>query len=69
MRRDIDCNSKSWKLWTINACKLNRKSSSIKLEITRAFNKNVKERTFKDGVLVLAVRRTMVMIHKTKGKF
>ena len=35
---------------------------------TRAFNKKVKERTFKKG-LILAVRRPMVMTHKTKGKF
>ena len=37
--------------------------------ITRAFNKKVKERTFKKGDLVLAVRRPMVMTHKIKGKF
>ena len=37
--------------------------------ITRAFNKKVKARTFKKGDLVLAVRRPMVMTHKTKGKF
>ena len=37
--------------------------------ITRAYNKKVKERTFKKGDLVLAVRRPMVMTHKTKGKF
>ena len=37
--------------------------------ITRAFNKKVKERTFKKGDLVLAVRRPMVMTHKTKEKF
>ena len=37
--------------------------------IIRAFNKKVKERTFKKGDLVLAVRRPMVMTHKTKGKF
>ena len=35
--------------------------------ITRAFNKKVKARTFKKGDLVLAVRRPMVMTHKTKG--
>ena len=40
----------------INAYKLNSKSSSIKLEFP-AFNKKVKERTFKKGDLVLAVRR------------
>jgi len=39
------------------------------VRITRAFNKKVKERTFKKGDLVLAVRRPMVMTHKTKGKF
>ena len=37
--------------------------------ITRAFNKKVKKRTFKKGDLVLTVRKSMVMIHKTKGKF
>ena len=37
--------------------------------ITRAFNKKVKVRTFRKGDLVLAVRRPMVMTHKTKGKF
>ena len=37
--------------------------------ITRAFNKKVKERTFKKGDLILAVRRPMVMTYKTKGKF
>jgi len=37
--------------------------------ITKAFNKKVKEQTFKKGDLVLAVRRPMVMTHKTKEKF
>jgi len=37
--------------------------------ITRAFNKKVKERTFKKGDLVLAIRKPMVMTHNTKGKF
>ena len=37
--------------------------------ITKAFNKKVKMRTFKKDDLVLAVRRPMVMTHKTKGKF
>ena len=37
--------------------------------ITRVFNKKVKERTFKKGNIVLAVRRPIVMTHKTKGKF
>jgi len=37
--------------------------------ITRAFNKKIKERTFKKGDLVVAVRRPMVMTHKTKEKF
>ena len=38
-------------------------------QITRAFNKRVKEWTFKKGDLVLAVRRPIVMTHKTKKKF
>jgi len=38
-------------------------------QIFRAFNKKVKEETFKKGDLVLAVKRPMVMTHKTKGKF
>ena len=37
--------------------------------ISKAFNKKVKERVFQKGYLVLAVRRSMVMTHKTKGKF
>jgi len=68
MRRSIDLNSRSWKIWTINTCKLNSKSSSIKLELS-VFNKKVKEQTFKKGYLVLAVRRPMVMTYKTKEKF
>ena len=38
-------------------------------QIIRAFNKKVKEWTFKKGDLVLTVRRLMVMMHKTKEKF
>ena len=37
--------------------------------ITKAFNKKVKERTFKKGDLLLAIRKLMVMMHKTKEKF
>ena len=37
--------------------------------ISKAFNKKVKQRVFQKGGLVLAVRRPMVMMHKTKGKF
>ena len=37
--------------------------------IFRAFNRKVRERIFNKGDLVLAVRRPMVMTHKTKGKF
>jgi len=37
--------------------------------ISRAFNKKVKEQTFKKGDLILAVKRPMVMTHKTKGNF
>ena len=37
--------------------------------ISKAFNKKVKQRIFQVGDLVLAVRRSMVMTHKTKGKF
>ena len=36
---------------------------------TRAFNKKVKEQTFKKGDPVLAVRRPMAMTHKAKEKF
>ena len=38
-------------------------------QISRAFNKKVKEWTFKKGDLVLVVRRPMVMTNKTKEKF
>jgi len=37
--------------------------------MSKAFNKKVKERVFQVGDLVLAVRRPMIMTHKTKGKF
>jgi len=37
--------------------------------ISKAFNKKVKERIFQTRDLVLAVRRPMVMTHKTKDKF
>ncbi|KAJ6853189.1 uncharacterized protein M6B38_251610 [Iris pallida] len=37
--------------------------------ISGAFNKKVKIRTFQLGDLVLAVRRPIVMTHKTAGKF
>ena len=37
--------------------------------ISKAFNKKVRERIFKQGDLVLTVRRPMIMTHKTKGKF
>ena len=37
--------------------------------ISKAFNKKVKQRVFQKGDLVLAVRRPMIMMHKTKGKF
>jgi len=37
--------------------------------ISKAFNKKVKQRVFQKGYLVLAVRRSMIMTHKTKGKF
>ena len=37
--------------------------------ISKAFNKKVKQRVFQKGDLVLAVRRPMIMTHKTKGKF
>ena len=37
--------------------------------MAKAFNKRVKERVFQVEDLVLAVRRPMIMTHKTKGKF
>ena len=36
--------------------------------ISKAFNKKVKQRVFQKGDLV-AVRRPMIMTHKTKDKF
>ena len=38
-------------------------------QISKAFNKKVKQRIFQKGDLVLVVRRPMIMTHKTKGKF
>jgi len=37
--------------------------------ISKAFNKKVKKRIFQKGDLVLAVRRPMIMTHKSEGKF
>ena len=37
--------------------------------ISKAYNRKVRDRTFGRGDLILAVRRPMVMTHKTKGKF
>ena len=37
--------------------------------ISKAFNKKVKQRVFQKGDLVLAVRRPMIMMHKTKANF
>jgi len=37
--------------------------------ISKAFNKKVKERIFQKRDLVLAVRRPMIMTHKSKDKF
>src|ERR1700734_1451637 len=37
--------------------------------ISKAFNKKVRERIFKKGDIVLAVRRPMVMTHKKTDKF
>ena len=37
--------------------------------ISKAFNKKVKQTVFQKGDLVLAIRRPMVMTHKTRGKF
>ena len=51
----------------INVCKLNNRSSSIKPELSEPSTR--KSRTFKKGDLVLAIRRPVVMTHKTKGKF
>ena len=38
-------------------------------QIFKTFKKKVKERTFKKDDLILAVRRPIVVTHKTKGKF
>ena len=38
-------------------------------QISKAFNKKVKERVFQKENLVLAVRQSMIMTHKNKGKF
>ena len=69
MRRSIDCNFRSWKLWTTNACKLNSKSSFFKPEFSEPSTRKLRSGFFKKGDLVLAARRLMVMTHKTKGKF
>lgn len=37
--------------------------------ILKAFNKKLMQRTFKERDFVLTVKKPMVMIYKTKGKF
>ena len=37
--------------------------------ISKSYSRKVRDQTFVKGDLVLAVRRPMVMTHKTKGKF
>jgi len=39
------------------------------VQILKASDKKVKQRVFQKGDLVLAVRRLMIMTHKTNGKF
>jgi len=51
MRRNIDCDSRSWKLWTINACKLNNKSSFIKLEFSEPLTRKSKSGLSKKMIL------------------
>ena len=65
-------NEEKHRLWLqeleILGCKRLQAQQQIKLyqaRITRAFNKKVKERTFKKDDLVLAVRGPMVMMQKT----
>ena len=69
-------NKEKHRLWLQELVALNDKRLQAQQQIelyqartTRAFNKKVKEQTFKKGNLVLAVRRPMMMTHKTKGKF
>jgi len=38
-------------------------------QISKAFNKKVKKKNFQKEDLVLAIKRPMVMTHKSKGKF
>src|SRR3954469_25746806 len=59
----------NWKLWMLNAYKHSSKLSYTRFRISKAYNRKVRDRTFEKGDLVLAVRRPMVMTHKTKGKF
>ena len=63
-----------WRLQELEALddKRLQAQQQIKLyqaRIFRAFNKKVKEQTLKKNDLILAVRRPMVMTHKTKEKF
>lgn len=44
-------------------------SNRLNARISKTFDKKHKEQTFKKGNLLLAVRRSMVMMYKTKGKF
>ena len=47
----------------------NKALKSTKLTWRDLLRKKVRERTFKKGDLVLVVRRSMILTHKSKGKF
>ena len=62
------------RLWEFEALDKKRLQAQQRIElyqarIARAFNKKVKHRVFQKRDLVLAIRRPMIMTHKTKGKF
>ena len=66
-KRDNDC-LRLQKLEALDEKQLQAQHIELyQAQISKVFNKKVKERIFQTGDLVLAVRRPMV--HKTKGKF
>jgi len=57
------------KVWNDKRLQAQQQIKLYQAQIFRAFNKKVRERIFKKGDVVLAVRRPMVMTHKTKENF
>ena len=69
MKNITDCIFKELEAMDDKRLQAQQQIELYQARISKAFNKKVRERIFKNDDLVLAVRRPMVMTHKTRGKF